>query len=115
MGKHQIRCVKMGLDQRLYVCSGVEGRVAVEYFDPEEDQQARYAFKCHRVKDGKGGETVHPVNAIAIHPVHGTFATGGSDGGVCIWDAHAKKRLWRLSNPFDTSVSSMSFSGDGTM
>jgi len=111
--KHQIRALKIGLDPRFYASGSVEGRVGIEYFEPQENEQSRYAFKCHRVKTDNG-EDIHPVNSIAFHPVHGTFATGGSDGGVCVWDAYAKKRLWRL-NPFDTSVSSLSFSADGTM
>mmetsp|Transcript_113276 Transcript_113276/g.315400 ORF Transcript_113276/g.315400 Transcript_113276/m.315400 type:complete len:330 (+) Transcript_113276:109-1098(+) len=111
--KHQVRVVKVGMDQRCYASASVEGRCAIEYFDPDENVRSRYAFKCHRVKDPAGGETVHPVNALAYHPQHGTFATGGSDGGVCVWDGYAKKRLWRL-NPFHTSVSTLSFSADGT-
>lgn len=109
--KHQIRTLQVGTDQKAFVSGSVEGRVALEYFDAEENQQSRYAFKCHRVKDGND-ETIHPVNALAFHPVHGTFATGGSDGGVSVWDGYAKKRLWRL-DPFSTSVSSLCFSADG--
>lgn len=52
-----------------YATSSVEGRIAVEFFDPSAEAQARkYAFKCHRqVIDGV--DTVYPVNAIAFHPV----------------------------------------------
>jgi hypothetical protein len=54
------------------VLSSVEGRVAVEYFDPSpEAQSKKYAFKCHRQ-----GDLVYPVNAMSFHPVYGTFATG---------------------------------------
>ncbi|CAE8683894.1 unnamed protein product, partial [Polarella glacialis] len=100
--KHQIRSVKVGIDQKFFASSSVEGRVAIEYFDPEENLSSRYAFKCHRVREAGCEEKVHPVNAIDFHPVHGTFATGGSDGGVCVWDGYAKKRVWKL-NPFHTS------------
>jgi cell cycle arrest protein BUB3 len=52
----------------------------------------RYAFKCHRAKvDGK--DTIYPINAVAFHPKFGTFATGGCDGFVNIWDGAMKKRL----------------------
>lgn len=112
--KHQLRSLQICMGQRGYVSSSVEGRVALEYFDSQDNDQLRYAFKCHRTKGEDGSERVHPVNSIAVHPVHGTFATGGSDGGVCVWDGAAKKRLWRL-NPFDTSVSSLCFSSDGSM
>jgi len=50
------------------VLSSIEGRVAVEYFDPSpEAQQKKFAFKCHRVKED-GQDTIYPVNAIAFHP-----------------------------------------------
>lgn len=50
-----------------YVLSSVEGRVAVEYFDPSpEIQKKKYAFKCHRVKT-EGIEYIYPVNAISFH------------------------------------------------
>lgn len=69
------------------------GRVAVEYLDPApEVQKKKYAFKCHRVKED-GIEKIYPVNAIAFHAAHSTFATGGSDGFVNIWDGFNKKRL----------------------
>ena len=69
------------------------GRVAVEYLDPSaEIQKRKYAFKCHRIKED-GTEKIYPVNAIAFHTVYNTFATGGSDGYVNVWDGFNKKRL----------------------
>lgn len=59
-----------------FVLSSIEGRVAVEYFDTQQEvQQKKYAFKCHRIKE-ESIEKVYPVNAIAFHNVHNTFATG---------------------------------------
>ena len=59
-----------------FVLSSIEGRVAVEYLDTNQEvQQKRYAFKCHRVKEGSL-EQVYPVNAISFHTTHNTFATG---------------------------------------
>lgn len=50
-----------------YVLSSIEGRVAVEYFDPSpEVQKKKYAFKCHRIKE-EGMENIYPVNAISFH------------------------------------------------
>ena len=40
----------------------------------QESQDNKYAFKCHRK-----GDQVFTVNAMAFHPVYGTFATGGCD------------------------------------
>lgn len=39
---------------------------------------------------------VYPVHAIAFHPTYGTFATGGGDGVVNIWDGDNKKRLFQV-------------------
>ncbi len=38
-------------------------------------------------------EHIYPVNAVSFHCDYNTFATGGSDGLVNIWDGHNKKRL----------------------
>ncbi len=77
------------------------GRVAVEYLDPStEVQKKKYAFKCHRLKED-GVEKIFPVNAISFHAGHNTFATGGSDGFVNIWDGFNKKRLCQFHR-YDT-------------
>ncbi len=51
-----------------FATGSVEGRIAVEYFDPSaEAQEKKYAFKCHRLAiDGE--DHVWPVNCIAFHP-----------------------------------------------
>ena len=67
------RCVRWLPNEGVAIGS-LEGRVSVEL------NSKQYAFKCHRVND-----LVYPVNAIAVHPVHGTFATGGADGTVGTW------------------------------
>lgn len=54
------------------------------------------SLQCHR-KKVEGCEIVYPVNTIAFHPTHGTFATGGCDGAVYIWDGGNKKRLSQVS------------------
>lgn len=58
-----------------YVLSSIEGRVAVEYFDPSpEVQKKKYAFKCHRIKE-EGMENIYPVNAISFHNVWVLYAS----------------------------------------
>nr|POE72292.1 mitotic checkpoint protein bub3.1 [Quercus suber] len=104
-----------------FVASSIEGRVGVEFFDPAQ-QKKNYAFKCHRqtskIQDEDGEEqdvdVVYPVNALAFHPVHGTFATGGGDGGVALWDAETKRRVKQYTR-MDSSVLAMDFSDDGEM
>jgi len=96
-----------------YASSSIEGRVAVEWFDPSTTSQSRkYAFKCHRQASPEGIDVVYPVNALAFHPVHGTFASGGGDGFVALWDGVAKRRI-RQYQRYQSSVSALSFSGDG--
>ena len=88
--------------------------MAVEYLDPSaEAQKKKYAFKCHRMKEN-GIENIYPVNAISFHKDYNTFATGGSDGYVNIWDGYNKKRLCQFHR-FPTSIASLSFSSDGTV
>lgn len=53
-----------------YATGSVEGRIAVEYFDPDPKvQEKKYAFKCHR-QTVNGEDHVWPVNALAFHPVY---------------------------------------------
>lgn len=111
--KYQTRYIKCFPNKQGYVLSSIEGRVSVEYFDPApEAQKKKYAFKCHRNKDTTTGiENIYPVNAISFHKVYNTFATGGSDGFVNIWDGFNKKRLCQF-HKYPTSISSLAFSPD---
>jgi len=110
--KFQTRCIRGFVDNTGYALSSVEGRVAMEYFDPSSEVQARkYAFKCHRTTTN-GVDTVYPVNAMAFHPQFGTFATGGCDGMVNIWDGQNKKRLCQFHH-YPSSISSLAFDSQG--
>lgn len=113
--KFMTRAVSCMPNDAGYASSSIEGRVAVEWFDPSAESQARkYAFKCHRqaAPEGEGLDIVYPVNALAFHPVHGTFASGGGDGVVALWDAVAKRRI-RQYQKYQNSVAAVSFSSDG--
>ncbi|XP_034235520.1 mitotic checkpoint protein BUB3 [Thrips palmi] len=112
--KYQTRCIRCFPNKQAYVLSSIEGRVAVEYLDVNpEIQKKKYAFKCHRIKEG-AIENIYPVNAISFHQTYNTFATGGSDGFVNIWDGFNKKRLCQFHR-YPTSISSLCFSHDGTV
>jgi cell cycle arrest protein BUB3 len=100
-----------------YATSSIEGRVAVEFFDASAESQARkYAFKCHRqsqpAPDNTTTDVVYPVNALAFHPAYGTFASGGGDSTVALWDADAKRRM-KVYQKFPDSVAALAFSADG--
>ena len=89
-------------------------RVAVEYLNTDaEVQKKKYAFKCHRVKQD-GTEHIYPVNAVSFHRGHNTFATGGSDGFVNIWDPFNKKRLCQFHR-YSMDVASLSINWEGSM
>eukprot|EP00919_Chromeraceae_sp_WS-2016_P081435 GHVR01192352.1.p1 GENE.GHVR01192352.1~~GHVR01192352.1.p1 ORF type:complete len:320 (+),score=53.11 GHVR01192352.1:69-1028(+) len=106
--KHQMRTLKCFQDESGFAVASVEGRVAWESFSTNK---LKYAFKCHRETEN-GIEKIFPVNALAFHPIYGTFATGGSDGLVCFWDGLVKKKISKMPK-FPVGVSSLSFSEDG--
>jgi len=111
--KFQTRCIRAFPDNTGYALSSTEGRVAIEYFDTAAEVQAkRYAFKCHRTSHA-GTQIVWPVNAMAFHPIWGTFATGGCDGFVNIWDGQNKKRLCQF-HKYPASIASLAFNADGS-
>lgn len=110
--KFMTRAVACMPDDDGYASSSIEGRVAVEWFDPSPESQGRkYAFKCHR-QNVDGVDTVYPVNALAYHPHFGTFASGGGDGVVALWDGKAKRRI-RQYQRYPSSIAALSFSDDG--
>jgi cell cycle arrest protein BUB3 len=111
--KYQTRSLQFFSDGHALAIGSIEGRAAVEYFEEETGRSAGgkkpFAFKCHRV-----GDRVYPVNAIACHPaIATTFATGGCDGTVVLWDAEQKKKITALP-PFPTSVAALAFHPEGT-
>ncbi|KAJ5356949.1 hypothetical protein N7517_011558 [Penicillium concentricum] len=111
--KFMTRAVACMPDDAGYASSSIEGRVAVEWFDPSPESQARkYAFKCHRQTAEDGVDVVYPVNALAFHPVFGTFASGGGDGVVALWDGISKRRI-RQYQKYQNSVSAVAFSASG--
>ncbi|KAK8191755.1 mitotic checkpoint protein-like protein BUB3 [Phyllosticta capitalensis] len=110
--RFMIRAVACMPNDAGYATSSIEGRVAVEWFDPSQESQTRkYAFKCHR-QQVNDVDTVYPVNALAFHPVHGTFASGGGDGVVALWDGVAKRRI-RQYQRYPASMAALSFSSNG--
>lgn len=67
--KFMTRTVRCMPNAQGYASSSIEGRVAVEFFDPsDESQKRKYAFKCHRSTEG-GVDVIYPVNALAFHPM----------------------------------------------
>jgi cell cycle arrest protein BUB3 len=108
--KYQTRCVQFFPKGVGLALGSIEGRVAVEFLEdlgiPAD--RKKYAFKCHRV-----GDTVYPVNCINFHPKFGTFATGGCDGTVVLWDGWNKKKLTSLPK-FPTSIAALAFNHDGS-
>ena len=96
-----------------YATASVEGRIAVEYFDPSPaSQEKKYAFKCHR-QTINDVDHVWPVNSLAFHPTFNTFASAGSDATVSIWDHKVKKRL-RQYPKFPGGVAAIAFNCDGS-
>lgn len=115
--KHMLRCVAFWADGAGVAVGSIEGRVAMEPLPGRDTPEGagrskRFSFKCHRKKMPSRVDVVYPVNALAFHPVHGTFATGGGDGAVVTWDATARKKVHAFPT-YATSISALAFSGDG--
>ncbi|EEE67502.1 hypothetical protein OsJ_24938 [Oryza sativa Japonica Group] len=112
--RYQTRCVQCYPNGTGFALGSVEGRVAMEFYDQSESAPyKKYSFKCHRVPED--GETkVYPVNAISFHPVHGTFATGGCDRFVNLWDGANRRKLFQFPR-YPSSIAALSFSRDGRL
>lgn len=113
---HQTRALRCFPDGQGFALSSIEGRVAIEYFDPSPQVQSqKYAFKCHRKTNPQTKcQTLYPVNCIAFHPKHGTFATGGCDQLINVWDGKNKKRICQYPS-YPTSIAAMNFNASGDL
>lgn len=109
--KYMLKCIRLMPQAEGFACSSIEGRVALEFFDPAS-QDKKYAFKLHR-QTINDTEVVYPVNALAFHPKYGTFASGGSDCIVNIWDGVHRKRVKQFTG-YPDEIASIAFSRDGS-
>lgn len=106
--KYQTRCLAAFPDQTGYMIGSIEGRVAVHHVE-DHMQSKNFTFKCHR-----DGADVYAVNDVSFHPVHGTFATSGSDGAYNFWDKDSKQRLKAMAKS-TLPIPCATFSRDGTI
>jgi mRNA export factor len=94
-----------------YALGSIEGRVAVQYLNPTTPSD-NFTFKCHRSIENLGYQNVYAVNDVAVHPVHGTLATVGSDGMYSFWDKDARRKLKMLDN-MEQSITKCEINSDG--
>lgn len=106
--KFQTRAVATFPDKQGFLLGSIEGRVAVQHVEDAQTSK-NFSFKCHR-----DGSDIYAVNSIAFHPVHGTFATAGSDGAYNFWDKDSKQRLKAMSR-CSLPIPCSSFSADGSI
>jgi mRNA export factor len=106
--KFQTRSIACFPDKSGFAIGSIEGRVGIHYIN-DADSSKNFAFKCHRE-----GNDVYAVNAICFHPVHGTFATAGSDGTFHFWDKDSKQRLKQFSKQ-SQPISAATFNFDGSL
>ncbi|GJJ73695.1 mRNA export factor [Entomortierella parvispora] len=112
--KMQTRVVSCFTTGGGFAVGSIEGRVAIQYTDVK-DSQGNFSFKCHR--DGApsaANASVYAVNAISFHPVFGTFATAGSDGGFTFWDKDSKQKL-KVFNKQAGPISAATFNRNGSI
>lgn len=98
---YQLRGISALHDGSQYVVGGTDGRVAVDWLD--NSGKDAFSYKCHRVDN-----LAFPVNCVAHNKRYGSFATGGGDGHVAIWDGEARKRITQFGR-FSTSIASIDF------
>ncbi|KAF8899587.1 WD40-repeat-containing domain protein [Gymnopilus junonius] len=111
--KYMTRSLACMPDGQGYATASVEGRIAVEYFDPSPaSQDKKYAFKCHRQTIDEV-DHVWPVNSLAFHPIYNTFASAGLRRDRFHLDHKVKKRL-RQYPKYPGPVAAVAFNCDGT-
>lgn len=115
--RYQNRCIAIFRDKKKqpsgFAIGSVEGRVAIQNVTSVSPKD-NFSFKCHRVSVNSSSECqdIYPVNDIAFHPVHGTFATVGSDGTMSFWDKDARTKL-KPFEPLDQPIVACAFNHSG--
>lgn len=105
--QHATRTIAISPLGDTFTVGSIEGRIGVEHLSHEK-QSLNFAFKCHR-----SSSAAHPVHALTYHPHFGTFASGGGDAVVNIWDPQNKKRVCQLSS-YASSIASLAFNSNGS-
>ncbi|TLD29006.1 hypothetical protein PspLS_03305 [Pyricularia sp. CBS 133598] len=111
--KWQTRVVSCFTDANGFAIGSIEGRCAIQYVE-DKDSSSNFSFKCHRDAPQGSVTSVHAVNDISFHPVHGTFSTAGSDGTFHFWDKDAKHRLKGYPN-VGGSITATTFNKNGNI
>ncbi|KAJ1678674.1 hypothetical protein EV182_003573 [Spiromyces aspiralis] len=89
-----------------FALGSIEGRVAIQYF--VEGTKKNFAFRCHRTT-----KVINTVNCLAFNPVAKTFATGGGDGEIDIWDKDKRSKLTSWTD-LGNAVTAMGYNSEGT-
>ena len=116
--KSQPRCVSIMNDLAGFCTGAIEGRVAVEYINPQPKVAECFAFKCHRDPQNINGRkmtSVFPVNAISFN-AHQGLATAGADGVICIWDVKNRSKIKAFPKcPAPSCITSLAFNTSSSM
>ncbi|GMM31330.1 RNA export factor [Martiniozyma asiatica (nom. inval.)] len=92
--KYQTRSIGCYPSGDGYAVGSIEGRCGIQYVDDIKAKQDAFSFKCQReTKPNTKEAHIYALNSIVFHPVHGTFATAGSDGSFSFWDKDSRHRL----------------------
>ena len=67
-----------------------------------------FTFRCHRTESAADS-----VNSIAFNPKFKSFATGGGDGLIHIWDKAKKQKVATIPDSGE-SIVSMSYNSAGS-
>jgi len=112
--KSQPRCISIMNDSAGFCAGSIEGRVAVEYLNPQPGNKAAecFAFKCHRESvnmNGRKMSKVYPVNAISFN-AHNGVATAGADGIIHIWNTKERTKIKSLPKcPAPSCITSIAY------
>ncbi|CAF3522790.1 unnamed protein product [Rotaria sp. Silwood1] len=119
--KYQHRCISIFTDKSRnpngFAIGSIEGRVAIMYVNAPNPSADNFTFKCHRSTPTATATTqeIFSVNDIAIHPIHGTLATVGSDGRYSFWDKDERTKLKTSDVINDQSITCCAFDSRGQL
>jgi len=110
--RFQTRSVCCFADKSGYALSSIEGRIAVQNFNPQNP--SRFKTRCHRGPDNKLPS--HPSHSLAAFPLPqraDVFASAGGDGMVNFYDKTHRNIVHKWATP--QPLVAGQFSSDGAL
>ena len=119
--KKQLRDIDIFPNEKGFVVTSIGGRGFVKYLPLTAHVQigeGSFSFKCHRYNNGRTPSCtdnvidVYSVNVVRFNEKYQSFATGGDDGYICVYDKNARAKIQQFKKSLPITSIDFDKTGD---